>query len=502
MAQLIYPLNLKEASFPMLSSLQGRTVIGSTVGVAAAQANSPSVAYCHNVMPTKEGYESVGYLPVIAALEGGSSTPFSDVRVIYGTNKSRIYMVLDSLGSVYVLLVGATEWLAVPATSPATGGIGFDHNTVTIGTVNGETYIFYKNIGAFQFNEATNELDAVTLSGLTISETIGIIGSGGYLVAYTVNAIAWSSTIDPTDFVPSVVTGAGGGNVAGIAGKILVITGNSLGMLVHTTANILAGSFTRTGLFPWQFRVVPGGKGGISLDHIAYEAESEDQYIYSKAGLQTISYQKAEVILPEITDFLSGKVFEDFNEVTKEYVITTLTTTMKKKLKYIASRYLVISYGITEFTHALVVDIALNRVGKLKITHNDCFEYVGAQLEVAKETLAFLLADGSVSVMDVSDKTSGVGTLVVGKLEATYTRWLTILGIDAEDIKSSAEFSITILQSLDGRNTTPVSTSLGYSAAGIRKFLCKTTGNNHSLVIIGDFNLSALLVRYALAGRR
>jgi len=90
-----------------------------------------------------------------------------------------------------------------------------------------------------------------------------------------------------------------------------------------------------------------------------------------------MSSQKAQIVLPEITDFLAGKVFEDFDEVTKELSLTELTATMKKKTKFISSRYLIVSYGITEFTHALIYDIALERLGKLKIAHVDCFEYLG-----------------------------------------------------------------------------------------------------------------------------
>lgn len=504
MAQEKYPIALKDASFPMLSELQPRTVIGATVGKAPSQDERPSVAYCHNIMPVTEGYNSVSYLPVVQALDPSATAPFSDVRTAYGDNLSRIYLVWDALGSVFALLEGATSWLSIPATIPATGGFGFDPDTVTIGTVNGVSYIFYTGIGAFTYNETTNTLDSVTLVGLDISKVLGVVESAGYLVAYTDLAIAWSSTIDPTDFVPSTVTGAGGGNVAGIAGPILFITSNTLGLLVYAKANTLAGTFTGNVQFPWKFRKVPGAKGGVSLDLIAYEAESNEQFVYSKAGLQTITSQRATVILPEITDFLAGKRFEDFNGTTLEYELTDLVSTMKKKLKFIASRYLVISYGIDSFTHALVIDRALNRMGKLRINHTDCFEYIDDQSEVAKESLAFLLADGSVSVLDFSATADSSGVLIMGKLQASYTRRLTLLGVEVENAAASdnSPLVVTDQATIDGKNFTNVEGKLSYTEGKLTEYVWKVDAVNHSLVFIGKLNAVSLIVRYFVTGRR
>lgn len=503
MAQSKYPIALRDSTFPLLSELQTRTVIGTTVGKAPAQNERPSVAYCHNIMPVKEGYNSVSYLPIVAGLDPDAVAPFSDVRTVYSTELTRLYLVWDAVGSVYALIEGSTNWVAIDPTVPPTGGLGFDPDTVTIGTVNGVSYIFYTGIGAFTYTVAGNTLNAVTLVGLSIPDVLGVVESAGYLVAYTTLAIAWSSTIDPTDFVPSSVTGAGGGNVAGIAGKILFITANSLGLLVFAVGNVLAGTFTGNVQFPWKFRPVPKAKGGISLDLIAYEAEGNEMFVYSKAGLQSITSQRAEIILPEITDFLSGKRFEDFNETTLAYELTDLTTTMKKKLKFISSRYLVISYGITEFTHAIVVDTALNRLGKLRITHTDCFEYIDNQVEIAKESMAFLLADGAVSVLDFSTTADSSGVLIMGKLQGSHTRMLTLEGVEVENTGGISEtLTVTDQASIDGKNTVNIAGTKAYSDGELAEFVFHNTAKNHSLVFLGKLNAVTLLVRYFLAGRR
>ena len=504
MAQRFYKIGLQNSVFPMLSEQMSRTIIGSTAGEAPAKDDRPHVAYCHNVMPSKEGMDSVGFLSVIPPAFLPSGFALTDARVIYGDAKSRIYLAWDTIGNVYALLTGATTWLVLPLTVPSTGGSSFTTESVTIGTVNGVSYIVYAGISAFTYNEVTNKLDAVILTGLTIADILGVVASSGYLIAYTAQAIAWSSTIVPTDFVPSKTTGAGGGNVANIAGSILFATSNTLGILIYTDANTVAGTYTGNVQFPFKFREVDDSKGGISLDRVAYEANSTEQYVYSKAGLQAVTSRVAKTLLPEVTDFLAGKRFEDYNETTNLYEITDLspTTTMQKKIKLIASRYLVISYGITSFTHALVFDIVLNKLGKLRITHTDCFEYVGAQSEISKESVAFLLSTGGVKVLDFAVSATSNGVLILGKLQFIRSHLITLHGVEVENVASTSALAISSQASLDGKNFTLVSGTLVKTATNLRDHTFRSTAKNHSLVFLGQFNLVTALVRYTVAGRR
>lgn len=508
MAQRFYSVSLKDQDFPMLSEQQMRTTIVTESGKVPTQGSSPGVAYCHNVMPSKYGLDSISYLSTIPAFAGlPGNVNMTDVRVVYGDVRSKLYLAWDSLGNIYALLAGASAWITVPATVPATGGVGFSTESITIGTVNGISHIMFSTIRAFTYNETTDSLDAVTLTGLTIGDILGVVASSGYLIAYTTEAIAWSSTITPTDFVPSPVTGAGGGNVAGIAGVILFITSNTLGVLISTAANTIAGTYTGNAQFPFKFREVTDSKGGIRLDAVAYEANSAQQFIYSKAGLQIVTSQKAEVILPEVTDFLAGGRFEDYNEVTRLYEVTDLSPTepMLKKIKFIASRYLIISYGLpgTGFTHALVLDIALKRLGKLKINHTDVFEYVGSQNEPSKESIAFLLKTGEVQVLDFSSDVDASGVVILGKLQFSSTRFITLLGVEIENVQDGVVLDVTSQLSLNGKTFTVVSpTGVPSAATDYREYPFMSTGKSHSLAIVGQFNLTTVLARYATAGRR
>jgi hypothetical protein len=74
--------------------------------------------------------------------------------------------------------------------------------------------------------------------------------------------------------------------------------------------------YTGNKQYPFKFKSVDDSKGAVSLDTVAYEANSADHYTYTKGGLQTVNSRKTEIFLPHFTDFLAGKVLEDFDEAT------------------------------------------------------------------------------------------------------------------------------------------------------------------------------------------
>lgn len=502
MAQQFYEISIRDTEFPMLSENQTRTLIGNTAGVARDKEGRPGIAYCHNVVPTSHGYDSIGFLSIIPAFP--SSVTMTDVRVIFGDARSRIYLAWDTSGRIYSLLSGSTTWLQIPDIN-ITHGIPFiSTENITVGTVNGISYIFYSNQRLLIYNETTNELDIAVTSGLAEANMIGVVASSGYLIAYTKEAVAWSSTIDPLDFVPSSVTGAGGGNIAGIDGEMVFITKNTLGILIYSNGNIVAGTYTGNAQFPFKFREVDNSEGGLSLDKVAYESNSPQQFAFSKAGIQAITSQRSETILPDVTDFLSGKRFEDFNEATNQYEITDLSSgqTMLKKVKLISARYLVISYGVTSFTHALVYDLGLQKLGKIKIDHTDCFEYLGTQDEIAKETIAFLAASGEVKVVDFSATANKSGVIILGKVQFSRTRLLTMLGVEIENIDTGDTLEVLNQVSLDGKTFTNSTGYEAYTEEGIREYTFRDTGKNHSLIFKGGFSLVTALVRFTSAGRR
>lgn len=515
MAQQFFKIDIRDSKFPLLAEQQTRTIIEIVSAEAPTKEDLVGVQYCHNVMPTIEGLESVGFIEAVVPspdLPGGEE--FDDTRTIYADDTSvgndrrgeRLTIVWDTAGNVYVLIDFIASWLKL-ASSPAVGP-NFSTNDITIGTVDAISYIFYSEDTAFVFNFDTLLLEERPLIGLTLNEVLGVVGSNGYLVAYSKTDIAWSSTLDPTDFTPSTVTGAGGGKIAGTQGNVLFGVSNTLGILLYTFANVISAYYTGNVQFPFKFRPVKDAKGGVNLDRIAYEPDTDGIYTYSKAGLQEVKITGAVTILPEVTDFLAGGRFDVYDTDLQEYVTTVIpdATTVRKKVKYIASRYLIISYNLGEglFRFALIYDLALNRLGKIKIDHVDVFDYVGGsnQDEVSKQSIAFLLPSGEVSLLDFAVDSISDGVLILAKLQATRTRLFTLLGVETENVLEDSTFSVGSLVSLDGKNGTYVPGKPSLTAKNLREDAFKVTGKNHSIVYEGQFNVTTALIRYTINGRR
>lgn len=503
MAQQKYSLDMQDTVYPLLSTQQTRTIIGGAIGQSPSATTKPGVAYMHNVMPTRYGMNSVGYREILPAFpDPTGQILFEDVRVIFGDQGTRYYVAFTNLAQLFRVNDTGDAWIAMQSNIFGnTSG-----NDITTAVVNGVTYVGNSNIAIYAYNEVLGRFLAITASGLDMSQVLGVVASSGYLIAYTKDALAWSSTIDPTDFAPSQITGAGGGKVAGTDGDILFATSNSLGILIYTFNNVIAGTYTGNPLYPFKFREVDGSKGGLTLDTVAYEANATNQFVYSKAGLQSVSSQKAENLLPEITDFLSGRVFEDFNEATKLIATTYLTVSeqLVKKVKYVASRYLIISYGLptTGFTHALVIDTAMNKVGKLRADHVDVFEYVGDQASVTEESIALVQANGVTSVVDFSTLAASTGVLVMGKLQATLSRHLGLMGVQVENVLTGAALEVLSSSSLDGKNFTNVPSYLADEASNVRDYLFRSSALTHNITLIGTFNLVTLLVAFRVEGKR
>ena len=496
MAQLTHRTRLTAPSFPLISEDMGQSVLVTPqISKEETQGNDPEITYMHNMMPTKEGIVSVGYVPVIDAV--GDEAQFEDVRIIYGNLRTRLHLALSGNGALYILKTNATAWIEIPFNDPVTGVL------VTTGTVDGVTYVYFQGVGAFIYNETADQFVPVVLTGLDVANIIGVTASSGHLIAYTNNALAWSSTVTPSDFVPSASTGAGGGAVADIDGDIVFVVPNSLGILIYSQANVVAATYTGNRQYPFKAREVTDSKGALNLDLVAYEANSKDHYAFGKAGIQAVDSQRAGTFLPEVTDFLTGQQLEDFDETSEVLSITNLTDTMLKKVKLIASRYLVISYGIEEFTHALVYDIVLNRLGKLKVTHTDIFEYIGGvHQEVARHTLGVLLKTGAVLIADwsVEDTTSGV--VIVGRYQYIRQRTLILQEVRAGNIEAESALTCTAYVSLDGFATTSKKTGYpAYVGDKSRTYNFDTEGINVSVLLIGKMDINSILITFAVGGK-
>lgn len=475
MAQQQYRINLAEVAFPFLSTDETRDVMYGDSGAV------PKIYFGQNVMPFKEGIRSVGFSTAVPSV----GTDLIDVRIVYSSSRVRCYLAWASNGDVYCLKDGAWQAVSSEPTLPTGFSIPDD---VSIGTCKGVSYIFYKQTGGYTFDYATLTFSAVTFNDLNTSEVLAISSSFNYLIAVSEYTVAWSSLIDPTDFAADSVTGAGSGDIPDIDGAISFVTPSPKGFLLYAEANIVAATYTGNSQYPFKFREVIGSKGGISLDSITYEANTDTQFAYTTGGLQAVSTEAIQPVLPELSDFFANGVVEDFSDGEFSY---TSVDDMLVKLKLVSSRYLVASYGVTSYTHAIILDTFLNKLGKVKIAHTDVFEY-------GRAGIAFVCAGGEVKRLDYDKAEESVALL--GKLSFSRSRTTTLLEVEVE---SAGDMTVVDYPSLNGK-------ALGVRVVGYQqelsdsygKWLFKATAVTHSLMLSGAFKANTVLMTYTINGRR
>lgn len=517
MADIVYRANLKTSNIPLLSELQGQSVIvrnqdQNYVPYVAEKESLdtsmgiPQVYYCHNVIPTDYGYKSVGYTEYTAAAFP-EATGFYQVVSIRDADGNYALLSITATGNLYVMPAGSVTWL-VPVNPPLASSIA--GRRITVAFVSGVTYIFFSGVGCYSYDWGTNSISQVTLTGITVAYVLGVVGNSGYLIAYSDDSIVWSSTTDPTDFTPSLETGAGGGQVESARGNIVTVESVYGGMVVFTARNAVAAIYSTNPRYPYNFTEITGCGGLTDASYVSYDANSGALNAYTTSGLQTVTLKKAVSIFPEITDFISGSLLEDFNELTNELVlINTSGTELQKRIAVIADRYVIFSYGDGALTHAIYVDSALKQVGKLKINHTDCFEFQqvsGNIAEVPKKSIAFMGAGGSIHILDSDiNSPNSNGVMILGKYQYVRTKVLTLHAVEFENVNTGDSFTLHDLPSHDGKAfETPVSGYLMPVTAGskARDYRFRQTAKNHSLLFKGAFNAVSVVLTFTTEGAR
>lgn len=542
-------VNLGASSFPLLTELQGQTIIVpgqdehydraviSTTADAEKDKGNPQPFYMQNVVPTTQGLQAIAYTTLLET----NLPAATDFGAVYGIQVDTFARILlsPSGGRNYILDRSVLDgWNTNSAFSPGTVP---DDVLVTIAQVQGVTYIYYANYGCFYYDTTTKLLTSVTLTGLVAADIVAICSANGQLVAFTNTAVAWSSLSDPTDFVPSVITGAGGGNLQEAAGAILTAYTIASGFIVYCEGNMVSARLSGNTQFPFMFTPVPGSGGLKRGDQVSWESSIADHFVWTNVGLQQVSPTQIKPLLPEIADFIAAKILEEFDPATLTFTRTELAGPLQVAMHVIGLRYIVISYGANypDYDYCLLYDLYLKRYGKLKITHRDAFEWnypnaygaltydmlegtsydglgygtsyddlsYGTTYDPAvKETFAFLQGDGTIKRVDFDydvDAAAGEGVLLLGKFQYVRNLFFTHLRSQFDVVQNHADFTLDILATLDGKTFQPAERAfLQQSSPMIRSFLKKKTGQNISLLLQGSFNLTSGIIRFSVAGTR
>lgn len=539
-------VNLGFSSFPLLTNLAGRTIIVpgqdqhydravvQTTADTEKDKGIPQGFFLENVMPTSQGVQSIGYSSLLDSLSG--ATDFSVTFPAQVTDEARI-LLCPAGGKNYILdKTVSDDW---NTNSSFAAGTVPANVQVTMATVNGITYFCYKKYRTYKYNTTTKLLEYVPLVGIIEADVVAICESAGQFIAITDTGVAWSSLTDPTDFTPSVVTGAGGGNLQEAVGRLIACFTMSGGFIIYCEGNMVSARVTGNTNSPFMFTQVPGSGGILTANQVSWQSSIADQFAWTTVGLQQVSSGSVKNLLPEIVDFVAGKQLEVFNSTDNSFSTVNLDTPLTIAIHVIGLRYIVISYSTNgvDYDYALVYDLFLKRYGKLRITHRDCIEWnypsnydaityddlsstsyddlslttyddlLDGIIEApkVKETFAFIQADGSIKKVNFAwDEDTSDGVLLMGKYQFVRNLMITHQRNEWETIgENIPDFQSLLLITLDGKTFNPAQVTFAMprrAGARIRAYQKVIKGANFSILLKGSFNLVSGLVRFSLGG--
>lgn len=380
MAKQDFKIAINAAKFPYLYSRAGRAVLQpgfdqaprtnvNFVGSAERfDYNLIQLLYAENVLPIAEGLLSVGTQQDIEPYEP-ATTDF-DLFLTLRDAEEQNYLFSPGRGKNYVYNTTLAAWESIDpfVWDPA-------KTIVSKIYVDGRTFIVYEKDRIIEYDPIGNSFTtiAVTLpAGYTMANIRMGCGASNYAILATLTEILWSSTTDVTNF-DDPVGKSGKQTPIDLKGQITAVVPISGGFIIYTTRNAVAAFFTNNPNTPFTYREVQGSGGIPGYEQVTGDANQAEHYTYGSSGLQVVNLQRADLLLPDCADFLSGKDYEYWDPVNKTVIQTVLVGALEVKLQLLGNRYLVISYGkiAGQFTFALMYDVALRSVGKVRVNHVD-----------------------------------------------------------------------------------------------------------------------------------
>lgn len=546
MAHQSIRVNLASVIFPFTKELWGRSIIqpGFDQNYERALVSSadigkdkgvPMACYLHNCMPTTEGYQSIGYHTETIGVAG--ETNFDKVFSILQTSPNNAHFLFSpALGRNYVYDGTLGGWASI---SPFAPGVIGAKTTVTTAYIQGQTYIYFAKIGCFIYDQVNKVFTPVALNGLDPTTIIGITASFGYLVAFNETQVVWSSATNPTDFVPSLITGAGGGPVNDIKGNITIGVSLSGGFLLFCEKNVVSARYSGNIRFPFVFKEIPNSGGISSQDQICYGSNAAEIYCYTTSGIQKFSLTACENDFPEVTDFLAKRIYENFDDVTLTWTEQRTSSILAVKVALIGSRFLVISYGLTigNYTYALIHDLTLKRWGKVKIPHVSCFQWNAPNIfgavtygelgvvgltygdlanvtygdlntsinspELPLQTIAFVSPNGTIKTVnfDLDDPDNSLGTLLLGKYQFSRNKRINHQFTEIETVDRNAPFVMYLFTSKNGKDFDPAILATEVVVGEkMRRWAKWAEGRNYSVLFQGSFNLTTVVTDFTQGG--
>lgn len=424
-------------------------------------------------------------------------------------------------------------YLLTAVATPTVGDPVVTTQTITVG---GDASIYFWNGTAL---EPAGGL--ITNSPFPVGEIDGIANSNGYLLIWSGLEVAWApfngTSFNYEFYASGNFTGAGRQIPEDIQGNIRAIISLAGGFAMFTDRNAVAASYhAQTIQAPWVFREIPDAGGLESYEQATVEGTLGSVYAYTTAGMQQISLNSAKLIMPEVSDFIAGRQIEHYRYDLQQIYQGGLNLDMFVKVTNVANRYLVVSYGTFPrvYSYALVFDMALERWGKLRMVHRDCFYYAYGAIQgaltyaaahdipynhpelstyaaagttsnaftAAQHGLAFLKETGEVVIANWSEQLrteDDSAVAIIGRVQLSRAAHVQLNVIEVENVSGA---SIYIQPSYDGRNLVQAVEMVDIgSSEGLGRFGTQVDCKNFNTVIQGTFDLSTLIFEGTTSGR-
>lgn len=395
MAQTKYSANLAAADFTLSFSYKGQSVIipgpdqnyfQGTANWAGSTPqrgiNIPQIMYCENTVPTAEGYRSVAYKYFVDPIPDQPTKVTGYLSVFDGQGRSAVLAVTSNRQLWILSAYTSHAWVKISGSIESAWLLP---GQVTTAVVNGQVVILINTVGAFIIDLVNNTLVPQLFDGLTTDSLHGICTACGYLIAWEDETIYWSSTEDPFDFVPSLITGAGSAQVTGMKGTIRLCKELSRGFIIYTDVHIISAAYSSNLAIPWIFESLAGGSGIKWSQHVSEDINNQIHFVWSAGGILAVELNKITPQFPQVTDLIASGTLDMPATGTGYPTISSETRARAVKLSIISARYLCISVGVEEpipvahyevsrLTTSFLYDLQLKRWGKLNITHAQIIE--------------------------------------------------------------------------------------------------------------------------------
>lgn len=561
-----FKVALNSARFPLVSTKGSRAVFVPGLDSAprtprtfmgtevSADYNTAQLLYGHNIMPLAEGYGSVNYIERITPT---SNTDFTNLFPLRDDLENTV-LYSPSAGKNYVYDALTDNWTTTTLdevfTLTLSPGVSVATANVSYAYVEGFTFVCYSrmisttgvDMSVMWWNPASLSLEPATPLLLNLpfaAGTIdGVAASSGYLVVWSGIEIAWApystgdSAFNFTAYANGNYTGAGRQIPEDVKGNFRAIIGVSGGFIAFTDNNAIAGNYHAQNLLaPWLFREISGAGGIDTYEQATVEGSLGVVYAYTTAGFQKITLNSSELIHTQVADFITGRQYEDFDYSSKTIRTINTQQDLAVKITNIANRYIVVSYGTAKnaYEFALVYDLGLERWGRLKFTHTDCFYYsyisdavnltyagaaaityesmaaitysagqaaVTGDLIAAPHALGFLSSSGAITIAYWDTvPTSDEAVAIIGRTQLTRARNTQINRVEIEGFNSG---TVSIIPSLDGYSLLPaVPVYSIINSQGIYVGGTMVDCKNFNLLIQGSFDLSTIIIEAVPTGQ-